>query len=106
MALTYSTTNIDVIGSRRQVTGSITFDSSYLTGGEVLTPSLIGLYQIEHMEVDPAQGYVPRWNRSQTAPTIQVFQGDNANAAAAPGIEVPNATNLATLVVGFRATGR
>lgn len=106
MALTISVVSSDVIGTRRQVVGNLTFDSSYLTGGEPITPGSLGLYQIEQMEVEPASGFIPRWNRSMTAPTVQLFQGDNANASPAPGLEVPNATNVATVVCSFRATGR
>lgn len=37
----------DVPGASREATAKITFDSSYPTGGEVLSPSLFGLQQID-----------------------------------------------------------
>ena len=97
-------------GAYRQVSGTITFDSSYATGGETLSLSSLGMYTLIEFEAQNASStatnsYVVSWNRSSTAPTLKVFQGDNANAAAAPLIEVPNATNLAALVCTFTATG-
>jgi hypothetical protein len=110
MALTVTTNKPVLSGAYRQVSGTITFDSSYATGGKALPLSALGMYALTEFEAQNASStatnaYVVTWNRSSTAPTLKVFQGDNANAAAAPLIEVPNATNLATLVCTFTATG-
>lgn len=110
MALSVSTNKPVLSGAYRQVSGTITFDSSYPTGGESLALSSLGMYCITELEVQNASStatnaYVVSWNRSSTAPTLKVFQGDNANAAAAPLIEVPNTTNLSALVCTFTATG-
>jgi len=93
-------------GNQRQVIGTITFDASYPTGGLAITPGQFGLTAITDVKVaGGTSGYHVFWNRSTTAPTLQVFQGDNANVAAAPGIQVPNATNLSTLVVDIEVMG-
>ena len=105
MALTFSIDDTQLVGNKRQKSGTVTFDSSYATGGETFTAADVGLSAITDVDVADASGYNVFWNRSTTAPTLQVFQGDNTNAAAAPGIQVPNATNLSTLVARIRVTG-
>lgn len=99
-----------LVGTQKRVSGTITFDSSYVTGGEPLTLSSLGLYALTgFVGVNAASTatnqYIVGWDRSQTAPKLKVFQGDNTNAAAAPAIEVPNATNLSALVINYEATG-
>lgn len=110
MALTVTTNKPVLLGSARQVSGTITFDSSYVTGGETLPLSALGFYTLIEFEAQNASSsatnaYVVSWNRSSTAPTLKVFQGDNAAGVAGPLIEVTNATNLASLVCTFTATG-
>lgn len=110
MPLTFNLQAPVVNGNVRVVRGTATFDSSYPTGGEPFTARDLGLTFLR--EVLPGTGragsgaaYAVAWNRSVTAPTLQAYQGDNPNAAAAPLLEVPNTTNLATLVVPFEAIG-
>lgn len=109
MPLTFNLQAPVVNGNVRVVRGTATFDNSYPTGGEPFTARDLGLTFIR--EVLPGTGrvgttaYAVAWNRSTTAPTLQAYQGDNPNAAAAPFVEVPNTTNLATLVVPFEAIG-
>lgn len=110
MALTYTANPPQLVGTRRTVTGTITFDSSYATGGEAFSPQAIGLSQLTDLVVSPGRdtntsAMVPVWNRSTSAPTVLAMYGDNNNAADGALIEVPNATNLATLVCAYTATG-
>ena len=109
MALTWTfdSQGRQLVGNQRQITGSVTFDSSYVTGGEPFTPADVGLTALLSFEVelDATAGYVPVWNRSTTAPKLMAFYGDNNNAADGPLIEVPNATNIATSVCRFAAYG-
>lgn len=72
---------------------SIDFDSSYPTGGEAVTPDNVGLTRIDHAIIAPRLGFVFSFDLATSK--IKAFQGDNTNAAAAPLIEVPNATNMA-----------
>jgi hypothetical protein len=110
MALTYSVNPPQLVGAERVVTGTITFDNSYLTAGETFSPTAVGLTSLKNLEVGAGLGssttaYVPVWNRSVSAPKVQAFWGDNNNAADAALIEVTSTTDLSALVCGFRATG-
>ena len=107
MALTWVLDDRQLVGNKREVAGSVTFDSSYPTGGEVFTPAALGLTALTdfQVEIDATAGYVPVWNRSVSAPKLMAFYGDNNNAADGPLIEVPDTTNIATAIARFRATG-
>lgn len=109
MALSYTANPPQLVGTRRRVTGTITFDSSYLTGGEIFDQTKIGLTTLESLIVRSGLGssttaYMPVW--SATTPTkIQVFQGDNTNAAAAPLIECNTTRDLSAFICTYEATG-
>ncbi len=110
MALTYTADPPQLVGNKRVVRGTVTFDSSYLTAGEAFTPGNVGLTALELLIVSPALGsatpaYVPVWNRSVSSPTIRLFEGDNNNAADAPLIEVTSTTNVSAVVVDYEAYG-
>lgn len=51
MALSFSVNPPQVAGTKRVVRGTVTFDSSYPTGGEAFTAANVGLMAIEHVEV-------------------------------------------------------
>jgi hypothetical protein len=61
MALTLTDPNslprIERLGRRKRVTKLVTFDSSYDTGGESLTPAMFGLTAIDDVQAQPAGGY-------------------------------------------------
>jgi hypothetical protein len=105
MPLAFTVQNQVLNGNRRETYGTVTFDNSYLTGGEPFTARDIGLNNIERVNVENSAGYQIAWNRSASAPTLIVYQGDNANASPAPGVQVPNTTNLSAVVATFRAVG-
>ncbi len=46
------------IGNRRAIEGTITFDSSYPTGGESLTAANIGLGVLKRIQFNPVSGYI------------------------------------------------
>lgn len=99
-----------LLGNRRVVTGRITFDSSYPTGGESLPLTALGLTTVQNIDItnvfaSSTTSYVVAWNKSATAPLLQVFFGDNNNAADAAFLEVANTTDLSATVVRFEATG-
>ena len=100
-------------GVKNTVTGSLAFDSSYPTGGESLTPPMVGLRHIEAIDVRPQAGFVFEYDYdnelllayrsagftpegSVAAPT---FTGDSE--AFPPGVvyeeSVTSASNVATL---------
>ena len=106
MPLAFTNTTTQMVGIRKQVTGTVTFDNSYPTGGEPFTPAQLGLGTLERIQCDPSSGgYIVTWDRSTSAPKLLALYGDNNNAADGPLIEVPNTTNLSTLVTTFTATG-
>lgn len=74
----------------------LAFDTSYATGGMALTFAQLGYtIQPRRVFIPPKQGYTFEYVMSTQK--VIVYQGDNTNAAAAPGIEVANATSLVAL---------
>lgn len=109
MALTFAIdqdSGRQLVGTCREVRGTVTFDSSYATGGESFTAADLGLTQITDFTCElGATGYAGVWDRSKTAPKLMAFYGDNNNASDGPLIEVPSTTNLSTVVCRFAAQG-
>jgi hypothetical protein len=67
MALSVSLTGdwLQNIGSVQQTVGSITFDDSYATGGESLTPAMVGLGEIIGLSIIQGEdGYVAKWDKA------------------------------------------
>jgi hypothetical protein len=94
----------EVPGTRREVRGTITFDSSYPTGGEAVTLAQLGLTRLDWLSVETTDGYVPAWDSSTSAPKVKLFWVDTTTDGA-PLAEVTATTNVATVVVRFHATG-
>lgn len=105
MAATVSiTTGPEVPGNRRLVTGTVTFDSSYPTGGEAISLGALGFTRLDFLATSTTDGYVPAWDGSTTAPKIKMFWVDTTTDGA-PMVEVTATTNLSTAVVRFLAFG-
>jgi hypothetical protein len=104
MALTFTIQNTVLNGNRRETYGTVTFDASYPTGGEAFTARDAGLDNLEQFTA-AAAGYQLTWNRSASAPKLLAYYGDNNNASDGPLIDVPNTTDLSTVVGTFRAVG-
>lgn len=81
-------------GNFYQQVSEITFDNSYPTGGESLTPRELGLNVIDFMEIESTGGYMFQYDHANQK--IKVFT---------PAAEVANATDLHTLVTRIKATG-
>lgn len=103
MALTIANVNAqaeDVFGRHRVRLVTVTFDSSYPTGGESFTPADVGLSQIDAVFVSPdsnaAGGHTVQYD--YTAETLKVYV-EEAVAAGGPLLEIAAASNLSTLVV-------
>lgn len=92
----------EVPGNRKQSVGTITFDSSYPTGGEAFVPAEFGLDRLDFLFVSGANGYVAAWDGSASAPKVLLYRQTAATGALA---EVPNATNVATVTCRFHAIG-
>lgn len=100
MALTVTPKSNFVIGDRRAVIADVDFDSSYPTGGEPLTAVNLGFTSRADLVIaEPAAGYTFEFDHTNSK--LIARQGDNANAAAAPSVQVPDTTNLST-VTGVR----
>ena len=97
------------IGDHVEVTADVTMSASYATSGDTLTLASLGLKTLRSLILcSPAKGYQLEVNHGAnevTNPLILAYQGDNPNAAAAPGIQVPNTTSLATVVFRVVAKG-
>ena len=121
MALTISTSEQGIMGNKRTVLGSVTFDSSYPTGGEAFDKANIGLVQLDRLMIDPAGGYLFEWDatnakikvRQATAAHTHTENTDatyvqnattSASTAAVAG-EVANAADLSTVTATFLAIG-
>lgn len=74
MSLTVGLTGdwLSNIGNRRAVEGTITFDSSYATGGLSLTPANIGLGVLKRIQFNNDSGYVCAYD--YTAQKVLVYQ--------------------------------
>jgi len=94
----------EVPGTRREVRGTITFDSSYATGGEAVTLTQLGLTRLDWLSVETTDGHVPAWDGSTSTPKVKLFWVDTTTDGA-PLAEVPSTTNVSTVVVRFHATG-
>ena len=82
----------------------VTFDSSYATGGEALTPSQVGLTSISGVEaIDNHAGYVFEYDQANSK--LIAYWADNNAAADSALIEVANATDLSAVAPTFRFTG-
>jgi hypothetical protein len=103
MALTITLSGdwMSSIGSKRSTVGTITFDSSYVTGGEELLPPAVGLGVIEALQLNQGEdGLVAKWDRANQK--VQLFEQDAGGALA----EVGSGSNQSAVVVDFQAVGR
>lgn len=98
---TVSNLDFSVAGDKRRTTGTVTFSSSYTTGGESVTPSQVGLGTILRFDVDFA---------SSSTPAIRAGNYDVTNSkllafTTSDGLQVANGTNLSTFSAKFEAVG-
>ena len=97
-------TGPEVPGNRKFVTATVTFDSSYATGGEAISLTSLGLNRLDFLWAVTSDGYVPAWDGSTTNPKIELFWVDTTTDGAALA-EVPSTTNVATVVARIFAFG-
>jgi len=94
----------EVPGNRKQVIGTVTFDSSYATGGEAVSLADLGLNRLDWLSVSTTDGYVPAWDGSTSAPKIKLYWVDTTTDGAALA-QVPSTTDVSSVVVRFLALG-
>jgi hypothetical protein len=97
MGLAYSIVNSTVYGDKRVITADVTFDNSYVTGGEPVTPSALGLGSILHCNGGSKAG--------------NLIQYDPANVkllayVSSTGVQVANAVDLSAVTIRLQFTGQ
>jgi len=104
MALTLSQ-ETPLLANVRRVLVTITFDASYVTGGESILPADVGLGEILHINFNQGEdGYVLHWD--SVAQTIVAYYADYDAVADGALIEVANAVDLSAVVVEAEIVGR
>lgn len=105
MALSVSVSRTDTVGRyTKYTTGTITFDSSYATGGEALTASNLGLSsKVEFISVTPGSGYIFQYD--YTNKKLKAYWPTTDATAPNVAKEVANTTNLSTVTCNFVAFG-
>lgn len=94
MALSYSNIIRSPIGNKFLVSGVVTFDSSYASGGEVVDPAAIGLHTIENMIVSGAEGYQCCFTPADSK--IHVYAGTGGGTPAGSIAISPHADSAGT----------
>jgi hypothetical protein len=112
MALTVTNTKVYVIGDRKEVIATVTFDSSYANAGsgvhgEALVGSDLGLdIQLDYVSCGPAtsadglHAYVVAWDSTNSKLTVWKSNGTTDL------IPVANAVDLSTYTCRVRAVGK
>ena len=95
-------TGPEVPGNRKMTTASVTFDSSYATGGEAISLGDLGFVRLDILMAHAGQGYLARWDGSTTTPKIQLYRQTAATGAL---VEVPSTTDVSAVVVRVDAFG-
>lgn len=103
MAVTATKVIDEVPGATHMISGTITFDSSYVTGGEPITPTILGAPYAGTIVWLVATGV-----RGVAGTVCTGVQFDATNQKLlvynlTAGAETANATNLSTLVVDYVA---
>lgn len=103
MAVTISAGSDIIEGQRKVWEGTVTFDSSYPTGGEAFDPtSSLGFVVVDSVIVEPADGYVFEWDSANSL--ILAYWVDTTTDGA-PLAEVVNATDLSSVVAKVTVKG-
>lgn len=92
----------EVPGNRKESRGTVTFDSSYPTGGEAVVVSDLGLTRLDWLSVSAGNGYLPVWDGSTTSPKVLMYRQSAATGALT---EVPATTDLSATSIKFFAIG-
>ena len=102
MALSVSNTVATVRGTQKCWPGTVTFDSSYPTGGESFAPADIGFIVFDRVEVDSTDGFVFEYDAANEK--IIAYWVDTTTDGAAMA-EVAAATDLSAAVANVTVYG-
>lgn len=108
MALSVSVTRTDTVGRyTKYKTGTITFDSSYATGGETLSASNCGLSsKVEFFSATNASGYIFEYDYANGK--LKAYYPSKSGTITSPGLpgaEVAASTDLSAVTCRFIAFG-
>ena len=105
MALSVTTNRTDTVGRyTKYTTGTVTFDSSYPTGGEALLPTALGLSsKIEFVSFSPAAGYVFEYD--YTNQKLKAYWPTTDATAPNVAKQVANTTDLSAVTCQYIAFG-
>lgn len=101
MGLTFTKQKEGVAGDLRYWSGTITFDSGYLTSGELVAASNFGWSSIYSIDLGMNGGLVFEWNK--TSGTIMAFF-PTGGATAAASVTAPVATTTIPSAGGVTVT--
>lgn len=108
LSISYTEPVEEFTGQIVTVDGTITFDSSYLTGGEAFAPSSIGLSSILNLQLTVSvpltatELVTPAYDSANDA--IQLFWTGGALSSELD--EITSATDVSAVVLNFVAKGR
>lgn len=106
MALTYTTTKTNYVGDQKIVYGTVTFDSSYPTGGESFDETQIGLHRLDFLTLNQGEdGFVFHWDKANEKVMAFGQEPTNATAGVIGLSQVAAATDLSNAVIEFQAFG-
>lgn len=105
MAVSVSVNRTDTVGRyTKYTTGTITFDSSYPTGGEALLPADVGLSsKVEFITVSNASGYTFEYDYANNK--VKAYWPTTDSTAPNVAKQVTNGTSLSTVVANYVAFG-
>lgn len=97
MALTVAKTVKSVFGNKRFVAGTITFDSSYPTGGEAFTAASVGLHSLDAVVLTE--------RAVAKHPVYDAANGKIKLVTLVDGSELVNASDQSATVIDFHVIG-
>ena len=100
MTVTFAENHRGVEGDLRRWLGTITFDSSYPTGGEAITAANFGLAQIEHVQLATGVGNLditPHWDEANSKIIL---------AVSSTGLQVADTTDASAVTVIATVSGK
>jgi hypothetical protein len=92
------------LGNARMNVCTVTFDSSYATGGEAVTPEQMGLTVVDMVIATNSGGYAFEYDYANEK--LKVFVGNNDGAADGPLVEAAAESDFDEVVARLIAIGR
>lgn len=107
MGLTVASLQNTVIGDRRLTTSTVTFDSSYASGGESLTGQNLGLPagRVDFVVAESASGYVFSYDYTNKKLLAYVTKDPGDTGGANVVLQEAGAIDLSALAVRVLAIG-